>query len=144
MFFGIFQCSGILTECGYIVSLWAGEGKEARTDPQCLLFPVPRLFLSWECSLGSPAGRVARNWGASPEHSGYHNCLLLLLVFQHSCVSEMAGLRQHRRRTQSHSERWLEAKAVSLPPGKTKDIHPCNQSFRVKEEWNQTILCLTF
>jgi len=29
MFFGIFQCSGILKECGYIVSLWAGEGKEA-------------------------------------------------------------------------------------------------------------------
>lgn len=35
----------------------------------------------------------------------------------------MVGIRQHRRRTQSYSERWLEAKAVSLSPGKNKDIY---------------------
>lgn len=52
-----------------------------------------------------------------------HICLFMLLVYQRSCVSEMAGIRQHRRRTQSYSERWLEAKAVSLSPGKNKDIY---------------------
>lgn len=52
-----------------------------------------------------------------------HACLFMLSVHQHSSVSEMVGIRQHRRRTQSYSERRLEAKAVSLSPGKNEDIH---------------------
>ena len=62
-----------------------------------------------------------------PVHSGNgtssHTCLFMLSVHQHSSVSEMVGIRQHRRRTQSDSERRLEAKAVSLSPGKNEDIH---------------------
>lgn len=45
---------------------------------------------------------------------------LHVLVHEHSRVSKMVGFGQFRRRTQSHSERRLEAQAFSFTQGKIK------------------------
>lgn len=49
-----------------------------------------------------------------------HLSVYMFVVHEHSCVSEMVGFGQFRRRTQSHSEGGLEAQAFSFTQGKIK------------------------
>lgn len=105
--------------------LWAGkEGREA-VSTDCITTGNNVIFNSSGSAayVLSVLGKCPASQCIAVMAQPSHACLFMLSVHQHSSVSEMVGIRQHRRRTQSYSERRLEAKAVSLSPGKNEDIH---------------------